>query len=144
MSKKKKIDKDEIKEKSFVAYIIKGNRQVIKREVVASKRFRVDDDTYIVKDSCIFYKNIDGILRSVSYYREGNPNPYIFKFKNRGISETDEDNELNEFYEKDFYNILAKIKPFSRVVYIYIMTIFTLIGSLMFLIIMILTRFVFK
>jgi len=139
LRKKKKIDKDEIEEKSFIAYIIKGNRQVIKREVVASKRFRVDDDTYIVKDDCIFYKNIEGVLRSVSYYREGNPNPYFFKFKNKGLSEE----ELNDFYEKDFYNILAKIKPFSRVVYIYIMTIFTLISSLLFMVFMILTRFVF-
>lgn len=136
--RKKKIDKDEIEEKSFVAYIIKGNRQVIKREVVASKRFRVEDDTYIVKDSCIFYKNIDGILRSVSYYREGNPNPYNFKQINKGLTKE----ELNEFYEKDFYNILAKIKPFSRVVYIYLMSIGVLISSLLFLVTMIITRFV--
>lgn len=138
--RKKKLDKDELEEKSFIAYIVKGNRQVIKREVVASKRFKVEDDTYIVKDSCIFYKNIDGVLRSVSYYREGNPNPYSFKEINKGLT----DKELNDFYEKDFYTILAKIKPFSRTVYIYLMSIGVLISSLLFLVTMILTRFVFK
>ncbi|PNX49480.1 MAG: hypothetical protein BV457_01595 [Thermoplasmata archaeon M9B1D] len=143
MGKNKDIDKDEIQEKSFVAYIVKGNRQVIKREVVASKRFRVQDDTYIVKDECIFYKNIEGVLRSVSYYREGNPNPYNFKDINKGLSETDENNELNEFYEKDFYNILAKIKPFSKVVYVLIISIFVMGLNLAFLISMILKELVF-
>jgi len=143
LGKNKDIDKDEIQEKSFVAYIVKGNRQVIKREVVASKRFRVQDDTYIVKDECIFYKNIEGVLRSVSYYREGNPNPYNFKDINKGLSETDENNELNEFYEKDFYNILAKIKPFSKVVYVLIISIFVMGLNLAFLISMILKELVF-
>lgn len=142
MRKKNKIDKDEVQEKSFVAYIVKGNRQVIKREIIASKRFRVEDDTYIVKDECIFYKNIDGVLRSVSYYREGNPNPYNFKDVNKGILESDENNELDEFYRKDFYNIIAKIKPFSKVIYIFLLSIFNLICALLFLVTMIFKEFI--
>jgi hypothetical protein len=68
-SKKKNKDgnfkPDSPQEQTFIAYIIKGNRQVVQREVTASKRFRVDEDTYIIKADCIFLKFLDGRFRSI-------------------------------------------------------------------------------
>jgi len=131
--------KSDIPEKSFTAYIIKGNRQIIKREITASKRFKVEDDTYRVKDDCIFYKNIEGKFQSVSYYREGNPNPYNFKGTNIGIGSE----ELDRFFAEDFYNIIVAIQPENRAIYIFIITIFNLILCLMFMTFVLFREFLF-
>ena len=105
---------DEAPEQTFTAFIIKGNRQVIRREVTASKRFRVDEETYIIRPECIFLKNVDGVLRSVSYYREGNPNPYNFKDENLGIKP----DELDRIFAEDFYHIVTNLQPENRMKYI--------------------------
>ena len=136
--KQKEGSKNDTIEKSFIAYIIKGNRQVVQREITASKRFKVEDDTYIVRDECIFYKNINGRLQSVSYYREGNPNPYNFRLINEGIL----DEELDRFYAEDFYNIIVNIQPQSRSLYIFLMSIFNLIIALLFMVSMIFVVFI--
>ena len=76
---------DESLDKEFIAIILRGNRQVIEREVNASRRFKIGDDTYIIKSDCIFLKKIDGFLKAVSIYREGNPNPYNFEIAKENI-----------------------------------------------------------
>lgn len=126
MSKKYKPSVTE--ERSFTAYIIKGNRQVIEREVVASKRFRVHEESYIIKPDCIFRKNINGILRSVSYYRQGNPNPYDFEKDNIGIK----DEELDRFYAEDFFNIVVNIQPDRKTIYMLLLIICNFALSLVF------------
>jgi len=136
--KQKEGSKNDTIEKSFIAYIIKGNRQVIQREITASKRFKVEDDTYIVRDECIFYKNINGKLQTVSYYREGNPNPYNFREINEGIR----DEELDRFYAEDFYNIIVNIQPENRSLYIFLMSIFNLIIALLFMVSMLVMEFI--
>jgi hypothetical protein len=123
--KKREKQIEEYKEKTFIAYIIKGNRQIIKREIIASKKFVVDGLTYIVNSDCIFLKNIDGIIKSVCYYRENNPNPYKFKTDNKGISSIDFDN----FYSEDFHNIIVKLKPQDKSIYILMVVIVTLVLS---------------
>lgn len=119
---------DEAVEQTFTANIIKGNRQVIKREVIASKRFRVDEETYLIKPECIFLKNIDGELRSVSYYREGNPNPYNFEGENKGIPS----GELDRIFSEDFYNIVVELQPKNRMVYMLILSVINLMLCLLF------------
>ena len=139
MSKKfKEKDKGHVSEKTFIAYIVKGNRQIIKRDISASKRFRVDDNTYIVRDECIFYKNIEGRLRSVSYYRENNPNPYNFKNKNIGLT----DDELDNFFAEDLFYIINDIQPENRGIYVFLMTIANLGIALIFMVTMLLLEFV--
>lgn len=138
MGKKEKKNKSDTVEKSFKAYIVKGNRQVIQRDVTASKRFMVDDGTYIVKDICIFYKNIDGVLQSVCYYREGNPNPYDFQDVNKGLSS----NELDFFYAPDFYTIIVNIQPMNRMRYILLISIFIMMLNLLFMISLLLKEFI--
>lgn len=77
--------KDESLDKEFTAYIIRGNRQVIEREVKASRKFKIGDETYIIKSDCIFLKKVNGMLKSISVYREGNPNPYSFDIAQENI-----------------------------------------------------------
>jgi hypothetical protein len=129
---------DSLNEKTFVAYIVKGNRQIIKRDVAASKRFLVDGNMYTVRDECIFYKNIDGRLRSVCYYRENNPNPYDFKKKNIGLT----DKELDDFFAEDLVGIVNDIEPENRSIYILIMSVISLAVNLVFMIYVLLAVFV--
>lgn len=119
---KKKYQPDDYPEQTFTAFIIKGNRQVARREVVASKRFRVDEETYLIKPECIFLKNIDGQLRSVSIYREGNPNPYDFRTENFGITAK----ELDRIFAEDFFHIVTDLQPENRMKYILFVVALTL------------------
>lgn len=136
--KYRKKEKGDISEKTFIAYIVKGNRQIIKRDISASKRFRVDDNTYVVRDECIFYKNIDGRLRSVSYYRENNPNPYNFKGDNTGLTET----ELDDFFAEDLFHIINDIQPENRGIYVLIMSIVNLALCVLFMVFMLLLEYI--
>ena len=138
MSKYKDKSKGDVTEKTFIAYIVKGNRQIIRREIIASKRFRVEDNTYYIRDQCIFYKNIDGKLKSVSYYRENNPNPYNFKTDNVGLT----DDELDEFFAEDLFHIINDIEPENRSIYILMITIFNLAICLLFMVSMLLKVYV--
>ena len=117
-------------EQSFTAFIIRGNRQVVQREVQASKRFLLDEETYIIRPECIFLKNIDGYLTSVSYYREGNPNPYSFDKENKGIDA----NQLDRIFAEDFFHIVTSLQLDSRKNYILVIAILNMmivIGILM-------------
>lgn len=101
---------------------------MIEREINASKRFRINEDSYIIKPECIFRKNIDGQLRSVSYYREGNPNPYDFEEENTGIK----NKELDRFYAEDFYNIIVDLEIDRKTIYILLVVIINFALSLTF------------
>lgn len=114
LHKRKDYSPDDTQEQTFTAFIIKGNRQVVRREVIASKRFRVDDETYLIKPECIFLKNIDGAIHSVAIYREGNPNPYNFQDENIGIKST----ELDRVFAEDFFHIITALQPENRIKYI--------------------------
>lgn len=126
--KKDNYKPDDFVEQTFTAFIVKGNRQIVRREVVASKRFRVDEETYLIKPQTIFLKNIDGVMRSVSYYREGNPNPYDFEGENMGIPS----DELDRLFAEDFYTIVTNLEPENKMVYILLVVIVNLILAILF------------
>lgn len=126
--KKEPYSPDDAMEQTFTAYIVKGNRQVVKREVTASKRFRVDEETYLIKPECIFLKEIDGQLRSVSYYREGNPNPYNFEDDNIGVKA----DELDRIFAEDFYHIITNLQPKNRMVYLLLIALVNLVLIIVF------------
>jgi len=129
--KQRRYDKGENQEEqSFTAFIIRGNRQVVQREVRASKRFLLDEETYIIRPECIFLKNIDGYLTSVSYYREGNPNPYSFDKENKGIDA----NQLDRIFAEDFFHIVTAMQLDTRRNYILVVAVvnmFLAVGLLM-------------
>ena len=110
------------KRNELTVYIVCGNRQIVQRQVKATKKFLYEKDTYIIKPSCIFLKNIDGKLKAISVYREGNPNPYNFKtlkglfIQNTGLKE----DELNDLYGEDLYNMLVKVQTPNKMMYMLI------------------------
>lgn len=112
--RRKKDKEKEYPERSFTAYVIRGNRQVIKREVNASKRFVISGDTYLIKPKCIFLKRQGDKLESASYYREGNPNPYNFVKPNVGIDAI----ELERIFSEDFFHIVTNLKIENRMIYL--------------------------
>jgi hypothetical protein len=118
------------KENFLTAYIIKGNRQERIRYIKASKRFREGPDTYIIKPNCTFTKVIDGKLKAVSYYTEGNPNPYDFNGKNEGL----EYDEFDRIYGEDLYDMLVKLQSDKKTFYLIALYVFVLIFSLLTLI----------
>jgi hypothetical protein len=120
--RKRQYRAEDAEDQSFTAYIIRGNRQVVRREVVATKRFKVDDDTYVIKPQCIFLKNIDGTLQSVSYYREGNPNPYDFKDENIGLKA----DELDRIFAEDFFHIITDLQLESKAIYLLLIVLINL------------------
>lgn len=134
---RKKESKKDHADKTFLAYIVKGNRQIIQRDISASKRFQVDGYTYLVMDQAIFYKNIDGHLRSVSYYRENNPKPYNFNGVNTGLDK----DELDSFFAEDLFHIVNDIKPETKTLYIFVMSIFNLAICIMFMVIILMQEF---
>ena len=135
---KVKNSNDRLNEKTFIAFIVKGNRQIINRDISASKRFWVDGNTYIIKDQCIFYKNIDGHLHSVCFYRDNNPNPYDFNGENIGVSEV----ELDNFFAEDLFHIVNDIEPENRSIYVFIMAIVNLMLCALFMVFILLKEFV--
>jgi hypothetical protein len=125
-SRTKKTTKDNY----FTAYIMRGNRQMLKVNVKASKRFIVNQDTYIIKKSCIFTRINNGKLESVAFYSEGNPNPYDFKKVNDGLSYE----EFNILYGEDLYDMLVKLQRNMKMFYLFMLYIFVLIMSFIVLI----------
>lgn len=121
--KKRKYKDKDSSDKSFTAFIVRGNRQVINREITASKKFLVGEDTYIIDSDCIFLKNIGGYLQSQSYYIEGNPKPFNFDNEiNKGMT----DNEINKFFTGDFLHIIVKAQREKRMKFILLIMILTL------------------
>jgi hypothetical protein len=118
-SKSKKTTKDNY----FTAYIMRGNKQMLKVNVKASKRFIVNQDTYIIKKDCIFTRIHQGKIESVAFYSEGNPNPYSFKTLNDGLGYE----EFNTIYGEDLYDMLVKLQRNMKMFYLFMLYIFVMI-----------------
>lgn len=124
---KEKYKDKEATNNSFTAIIVRGNRQVIKKEITASKKFVLGGDTYVIQQECIFLKNDEGYLRSYAYYIEGNPKPFDFETEtNEGLKTK----YLEEFFSGDFYNILLKAQKEQRMIYIFFIVLFNLIFTM--------------
>jgi len=130
MTRSKDKTKSLTKDNYFTAHIMRGNKQCMRVHVRASKRFTVNNNTYIIKRDCIFTKIIDNKIESVAYYSEGNPNPHNFKTKNDGLTYE----EFNVIYGEDLYNILVSLLKNNKLFYLILLYIFVLIFSIITLI----------
>jgi hypothetical protein len=118
------------KEHFFKAYIMKGNKQMLVVNVKASKRFIVNQDTYIIKEKRIFTRIRNGKIESVCYYSEGNPNPHDFEGINDGLTY----DEFNVIYGEDLYDMLVKLQRNMKTFYLFMLYIMTLVMSVIVLI----------
>ena len=91
--------------KSLHVYIICNNRQIKQYDIIATKKFNINDETYVVKDTCCYLKKIKGQYKEITFYIEGNPNPFdLSKNKNEGLRTE----ELDSYIGGDIFNILIE------------------------------------
>ena len=103
------------KTRSIYVYIL-CNNQLMEYRVNASRKFNVDDETYVIKSTCCYFKQIHGVHELVSYYVEGNPNPFKLDNVNgnKGLSE----DELDSYISGDMFNILIECQEEDKKRYI--------------------------
>jgi hypothetical protein len=112
-------------ENYLTAYIFNRNKTISEYIILATKKFIVNDETYVIKDNCTYKKIINGKIKLVSYYSEGNPNPYNLKSiaKNTGLTS----DELDSLIAGDIYNILIECQDNSKQRYVFNIAVFVLI-----------------
>lgn len=93
------------KTRSIYVYIL-CNNQLMEYRVNATRKFNVDDETYVIKPDCCYFKQIHGVYELVSYYVEGNPNP--FKLDNASGNKGLTKEELDSYISGDMFNILIE------------------------------------
>lgn len=87
-------------------HIICNNSQVKEYDILASRKFNIGDETYVIKGNCCYLRKNNNIITEVAYYHEGNPNPYDLRKveKNKGLNA----NELDHYIDGDIFNILIE------------------------------------
>jgi len=103
------------KPRSIYIYIL-CNNQLMEYRVNATRKFNVDDETYVIKSQCCYFKQIHGVYELVSYYVEGNPNPFKLDDTNgnKGLTEK----ELDGYISGDMFNILIECQEEDKKRYI--------------------------
>ena len=103
------------KTRSIYIYIL-CNNQLMEYRVNASRKFNIDDETYVIKSNCCYFKQIHGVYELVSYYVEGNPNPFKLDDTkgNKGLTE----DELDSYISGDMFNILIECQEEDKKRYI--------------------------
>lgn len=103
------------KTRSVYIYIL-CNNQLMEYRVNASRKFNIDDETYVIKPRCCYFKQIHGVYELVSYYVEGNPNP--FKLDNTNGNKGLTEDELDSYISGDMFNILIECQEEDKKKYI--------------------------
>ena len=103
------------KTRSIYVYIL-CNNQLLEYRVNASRKFNIDDETYVIKPKCCYFKQIRNVYELVSYYVEGNPNP--FRLDNTGGNTGLTKEELDSYISGDMFNILIECQEEDKKKYI--------------------------
>jgi hypothetical protein len=119
--------KAKTKTSHFTAYVMRGNRQVAKLFVNASRRFMFDDQIYIIKRKAIFTAIVEGRIESICFYSEGNPNPHDFSGVNDGL----EYEEFDEIYGEDLYRMLIELQRDRKTFYLILLYVMVFIMALL-------------
>ncbi|MCJ7572345.1 MAG: hypothetical protein MUO82_10815 [Candidatus Thermoplasmatota archaeon] len=116
------------KENYLTAFIFCRNKTINEYIIVATRKFIVNDETYIIKDNCTYKKIVNKQIKLVAYYSEGNPNPYNLKSIEKNVGLTTE--ELDNITAGDIYNILIECQNTGKQKYIFHIVVFVLILSI--------------
>lgn len=115
--KKKQKPKQKVnKTRNLIAYIVGKNHQIKEFHTDATRKFNINDETYVIKGNCCYFKEINGQLEQIAFYIEGNPNPFDMKTlqKNTGLTS----DELENYIGGDIFNILIECQSEDRSKYI--------------------------
>jgi hypothetical protein len=113
IKKKNKNIKKTNKMKELTAIIFCKNKQIKQYHVVASKKFNIEDETYVVKRNCCYLMEDEmGKLHEYALYYESNPNPFNLDElgKNDGLTE----NEIDAYIGADLFNILNECQQIDK------------------------------
>lgn len=104
------------KPKPLTVYIICKNKQKKEYDIFATRKFNIDDETYVIKEKCCYLKKMENNVKEFSLYNQGNPNPIELKekFKNMGLTS----NELDSYIAGDIFNIIAECQQNDRSKYV--------------------------
>ena len=103
------------KTRSIYAYIL-CNNQLMEYRVNATRKFNVGDETYVIKAKCCYFKKVNKIFELVTYYVEGNPNPFSLDNVDGNVGLTEK--ELDNYIGGDLFNILVECQEEDKKRYI--------------------------
>lgn len=116
-------------------YIICSN-QIKEYDILASRKFNIEDETYVIKKNCCYLKKVNGEVTSVSFYIESNPNPFDLNDTENNVGLTSV--ELDKYIGGDIFNILNECQnqndrskfTFQLVVFVTIVAVIELITTI--------------
>jgi len=117
---------------TLTVYLLSKNNLIKEYVVLASRKFNIADETYVIKKECCYPKFRDNKVEIVSYYVEGNPNPFDLRSveKNVGLIAK----ELDNYIAGDIFNIIMECRKQDKTKYILGLTVFiTALGILNFI-----------
>lgn len=116
------------KNKEVNIYIFCKNKQIKEYYVNASRKFNIEDETYVIKEKCCYLRKFEDIFKLVSFYVEGNPNPFDLRAveKNKGLDKY----ELDKYIAGDIFNILIECQDEDRRPHVLHLTSFVFVLSL--------------
>lgn len=100
------MEKKTNKLKDITVYVICNNKQIKEYEINASRKFNIDDETYVIKNDCCYIKKINNVFKEIAFYVEGNPNPFKIDKHMNNIGLTS--NELDNYIASDIFNIIIE------------------------------------
>jgi len=123
--KKQRKNKKESKTRPLTAYILCKNKQIKEYSANVTRKFNLNDETYVVKGKCCYIKKINGQWRQFSLYIEGNPNPFNLNKieENEGLT----NKELDSYIAGDLFNILIECQMMDKRRYVIALTTFSFI-----------------
>ena len=101
---------------TLTVYMLCKNKLIKDYIVMASRKFNIGDETYVIKKECCYPRIQDGYPEIVAYYVEGNPNPFDLKNieKNNGLKS----GELENYIAGDVFNIIMECRKKDKTRYI--------------------------
>lgn len=122
---KKTKDNKSKKLKLLHVLILCKNKHIKEFDISASKKFNINDETYVIKDKCCYIRMIEGNIQEFALYVEGNPNPFDLKLrgKNKGLTES----EIEQYIAGDLFNILMECQNEDKSKYIIHLTVLVFI-----------------
>lgn len=106
---------------ALTVYLLCKNKLVKEYGIIASRKFNIGDETYVIKRRCCYPRLRNGQPELVSFYSEGNPNPHdLRKPENKGLNGI----ELDRYVSGDVYNIIIECQRKDKTRYIFNIAVF--------------------
>ena len=72
------MEKKTNKLKCITVYIICNNKQIKEYEINASRKFNINDETYVIKNDCCYIKKVNDVFKEIAFCTKRIPSIEIF------------------------------------------------------------------